>query len=126
MKNSNKWLYTIKIKDDFEDETTPELIVKLCSILEYKLNKVKGSVEKSSLKEDEIDYICQELEETADNFTFLKHLADGTIPEDDWDDYSFYGDFEEDFNGYLSQLYDLADKRVTDKRGVTHKFLFLE
>ena len=126
METSNKWLYTIKIKDNFEDEITPELIIKLCSILEHKLGGVNKAVDKSNLKEDEIDYICQELEDIIDNFVFLKHLADGTIPESEWDDYFFDGDFEGDFNGYLSLLYDLSDKRVTDNNGTTHKFLFLE
>lgn len=100
-----QWKHTIKIKHLFEDETTPELIVKLCNELERQL--------KSILKKHENDWqIYEELEICIDNFIFLRNLADGTIKEDEWYNFSFYGNFEDEFNGYFSQLYDLAD---TDK-----------
>lgn len=104
----NKWKHKIRIKHLFEDKTTPELIVKLCAELEKQLKPINKIYETS----DDGDYVYYQLEECIDNFEFLKHLADGTIPEIEWKDYGFDGDFEEEFNGYLSQLYDLAD---TDK-----------
>lgn len=126
MKTSNKWLYTIKIKEHFGGKTTPELVAKLCSILEHELSRINKAVGKSNLDYEEIGHICQELGEMEDNFNFLKQLADGTIPENEWNNYGFDGNFELWFNDYLEQLYDLADKRVVDKYRITHKFLFLE
>ena len=105
MKQENRlWQHKIKIKHLFESETTPELVIKICTELNTQLEKIKKKYENKN------DGIYEELEINIDNFEFLKHLADGTIPEQDWADYSFYGDFEKEFNGYLSQLYDLADE----------------
>lgn len=100
-----QWKHKIAIKHLFEDETTPELIVKLCSELIRQLNPILNHYSTS----DDGDMIYYELELIIDNFDFLRELADGTIPEDKWSSYGFDGDFEEEFNGYLNELYDLGD-----------------
>lgn len=56
----------------------------------------------------------------------VKHLADGTIPEEEFDDYEFNGNFQEMFNGYFTELYDLADERITLSNNVIEKFLWIE
>ena len=101
-----QWKHKIQIKHLFEDDTTPELIVKICLELKRQLEKINQKYETS----EEGDYIFYELEAIIDNFDFLRQLANGTIPQSEWKDYSFDGDFEETFNGYLSELYDLADQ----------------
>lgn len=126
MENQN-WKYEVTgVKELFEDETTPELIIKLCSHIIPQLTKIANSVENSNIDDGEKYLHSAELEELADNFAFLKELADGTIKKEDWDDYSFEGDFEGWFNDYLSQLYDIGDYRVRLKNGDTQKFIWLE
>lgn len=103
---NKKWKHHIKIKHLFEDETTPELVVKLCDEL---VKQLKPILDKYATSDDEDD-IYYELELHVDNFEFLRSLADGSIEEKAWSEYGFDGDFEEEFNGYLSQLYDFADQ----------------
>jgi len=110
------WKYKIKIKDQFEDETTPELIVKLSGSLATQLKIIKNRVEKN-----ENDMLSYELEMNIDNFEHLGRLASGDIKEEAWEDFNFYGDFEGEFNGYLSQLYDLGDEYLTNNE----KFLWI-
>jgi hypothetical protein len=59
------------------------------------------------------------------NFSFTKALCNGEIPEDTWEDYSFEGDFEEMFNYYMDELYDLGDSRVELTNGVVEKFIWI-
>lgn len=123
---TNNWKYKIKIKDQFEDKTTPELIIKLCDSLIIQLKQISSKVETSSLTEDEKDDCRIVLEEIIDHFVFLKELADGTIKKLEWDDYSFNGDYEEIFNDYLEQLYDIGDRRVINKYNRSEKFIWIE
>lgn len=104
------WKHKIEIKSLFEDDTTPELIVKLCNSLAAQLNPILKKYETSN--EEYADSVYWDLELCVDNFDHLKRLADGTIKEEDWDDYSFKGDFEEMFNDYLEELYDLGDMYI--------------
>lgn len=120
---NNNWKYTVKIKHLFEDETTTELIKTLCKELNRQLEIIKNKTQNSNITEDDQDRVFEELEMLIDNFDFLRQFADGTIEKTTWEDYSFYGDFEEQFNGYLEQLYDLADTRVEVRQGGTEKFI---
>lgn len=119
------WKYKIKIKEHFDKETTPELIIKLCTILVKKLDKILYDSQKT-LHEDSIDNIWYELEEIKDSFEFLLHLADGTIEESEWNNYGFLGDFEGWFNDYLEQLYDISDTVIQLKNGDKNKLLWIE
>lgn len=122
---NEKWLYKISIKHLFEDETTPELIDKICSLLVKQLTVVKEKLENSKIKEHIKDVLTEELEVSIDNFDFLRRLAAKEIEVKDWQHYNFSGDFEEEFNGYLSQLYDLGDERVYLENGERHKFMWI-
>jgi hypothetical protein len=51
-KISNNWKFKIEIKHLFSEETTPELINKLCSRLNTQLVKIKSEVQKSNLMQD--------------------------------------------------------------------------
>lgn len=125
MIKSNKWKYTIKVKDLFEDDTTEEVIISCCERMISELQKVTKEVEKSNLIDDEKDDLGWELVELISNFEFLKDLASGEIEESEWDNYSFDGDFEQWFNDYLEQAYDLGDRRVVTKDNVQEKFMFI-
>jgi len=122
---SNKWRNKISIKNQFEDDTTPELIIKLTGSLITQLTKIKDREEISNLTDYSKECVLEELELSIDNFEFLGKLADGTIPKDKWKNYSFNGDFEEIFNDYLEELYDLGDNRVTTNNNITEKFLWI-
>lgn len=128
MKVSNNWKYKIRIKHLFQDKTTPVLIILLCDSIILQLTKIKEIIEKpiNNICEDDIYYFTSNLEEIIDSFTFLKELANGSIPEDEWDDYRFDGNFESEFNDYLRSLYDLADMRILSKNDVQEKFMWVE
>lgn len=119
------WKYKIEIKHLFSEDTTPELITQLCAILVPKINKILDNSQNSNISEDSIDEFWYELEEIKDNFDFLRQLADGSIKEDDWEDYSFGGDFESWFNDYLEQLYDIGDTKIALKNGTKEKLLWV-
>ena len=121
----SNWRYKIHIKHLFKDETTPELVAEICASLVYQLKHIKERVENSTDIDGDAFFICDELEMNTDNFDFLRKMATQEIPEDKWDDYSFNGDFEEEFNGYLNQLYDLGDERIRLKNGLIEKFIWI-
>ena len=118
---SNKWLYKIKIKHLFKETTTPGLIDKLCGELVKQLQKILKEVEEFDMDGN----MCEELETCIDYFGFLQKMANGGIETSKWHEYGFEGDFEEEFNGYFEQLYDLADERVI-KKGTSYKFIWIE
>lgn len=132
---SNNWRNTVKIKHTFTDDTTPEKIIEICDILIPQLEAIKEKEAKGNLTDYYKGDIDNKLFELIDHFGFLKNLAEGAIPEstsehripeDEWENYSFDGDFEQWFNDYLSELYDLGDERVDNKHNVREKFLWIE
>jgi len=124
-KETNKWKYSINIKDSFKDETTPELVAELCEKLISQLNKIKEKVAKSNLTEDEKYEKGEEIDDLIGQFEFTRDLANGTISESEWDNYEFDGDFEQLFNDYMSELYDLGDKRVLNVNDEIEKFIWV-
>jgi hypothetical protein len=125
MTTSNKWRRNIKIKHLYQTETTPENIIELCDSLGNQLYRIKQTEQKSNLTQDEKNHVSNRLEELIDHFSFLKSFATGDIPESEWADYGFDGDYEDWFNGYLTELYDLADERVMTTNGVSEKFIWI-
>jgi len=123
---SNKWRNEIKVKHLFEDDVTPELVVTLCDTILVQLKKIQEKEAKRNLVEDSKNHIDSEIDELLGHFEFLRDLADGTIPEDEWNDYSFDGDYEQWFNDYMSQLYDLGDTRVLNASNVLEKFMWID
>jgi hypothetical protein len=132
---SNKWRNTISIKRLFQDETTPELVITLCNSLIKQLNTIKERESKGNLTEDEKCNVDNKLFEVIDHFEFLLNLAQGAtddesnetrIPESEWDDYEFDGNFEQWFNDYMTELYDLADERVNTINGINEKFIWID
>jgi hypothetical protein len=129
METSNNWKFNIKIKHLFTSKTTPEVIIIICTSLIQQLKSLIESIEKSNIVEDDKYYLTSNLEEIKDGFQFLQELADGSIPENEWDDYCFEGDFESEFNGNLTTLYDLADCKIESKSGddtIQEKFLWID
>lgn len=123
---SNKWRNKISIKNLFEDDTTPELTAKLCETLISQLRKIQAREQKKNLTEDSLNHVDSELEELVGHFEFLRDLATGEIPESEWKEYDFNGDFEEWFNDYMSQVYDLGDTRVLTTGNVLEKFIWID
>ena len=129
---NNNWMFKIKIKDLLSDESlvfpTDEAkaeVIKISNRLIQELSKLERKTIGSNLKEDEKEVCLEELEEIKSNIEFLKQLADGSIPEKDWHDFSFHGNFEELINEYLSVIYDLGDKRVINKRNELIKYFWV-
>jgi hypothetical protein len=129
---TNKWKFKIKIKyllsNDDMTLPTPENKKKIANKSSFVISELKTllkRIEKSNIKEDVKDRVLEELEMIIDNFDFLKKLADGTISEDTWHEYTFDGNFQEWFNDYLTQLYDLGDKRVITTNGNIDKLLWV-
>lgn len=120
------WKYTINIKEHFQDNVTPKLVATLCSFLIKDLTYILESSQKSNIIALSVDEFWHELEEVKGNFEFLRDLANGTIPEDEWEDYEFTGGFKEEFNGYLEQLYDIGDMRVTLNDGTQEKLIWIQ
>jgi hypothetical protein len=121
----NTWKYRISIKDLFSENTSPELIVTLCSSLEKQLTSLIGKVQVSNLTTDEKDDKEMKLNDLLSNFQFLKQLADGSIKEREWSNYSFDGDYEDMFNGYMDELYDLSDEHARNIKGELEKFIWI-
>lgn len=123
---SNKWRNSIKVKHLFTDDSSPEAIATLCATMVSHLKRVKSREAKSNLTEDSKNHVDSELDELIGHFEFLGDLATGKIPETEWNNYSFDGDFEEWFNDYMSQVYDLGDTRVMTTGNVQEKFMWID
>lgn len=122
----NTWKYRIAIKHLFASKTTPALIISLCNTLESQLKAIREKINNSNLADDEKDDKGMRLEEVQANFIFLRELADSSIPQSEWRQYDFDGDYEALFNGYLSELYDIGDERVRNNKGQLQKFIWIE
>lgn len=125
------WRHVVDIKEKFEEEATPEFIRELCDSLISQLetiHKAEKNKKKDQIEKIQRNSILEEIERIKENFDFLRSLADGSIPETEWDDFCFEGEFEEYFNDYLSQLYDLGDEKVLIKKisgDVLEKFIWV-
>jgi len=103
-----EWITTID--KDFREiitssDATPESIIKIAERAIPELERLKGfAVNDECL----IDLINESIE----HFGFLKELADGTIPETEWDDYAFDGDFKSWMNDYLDEMYNVFDYEI--------------
>jgi hypothetical protein len=123
---SNKWRNSIKVKHLFNDAVTPELIIILCNSILSQLKSIQKKEAKLNLTDDSKNHINDEIEELLGHFQFLKDFATGDIPESEWDDYHFDGDYEQWFNDYFSQLYDLGDTRVVTTNNICEKFMWVD
>lgn len=86
-----------KLNDDVID-------VELFDVLDEWLNKLRV-----------LEYACEvidEIDEVKDNVSFLKDLFTGKIPEEEWDDYDFDGDYQDWLNGCLTCIWDICDSYV--------------
>lgn len=119
------WKYKIEIKHLFKDKVTAELVASICTELVKQLDVILGKSQKANITVESVDDFWNDLEEVRDNFDFLRELADGSIAEEEWGDYSFDGDFKERFNDYLEQLYNIGDMRVTLRNGSIEKLLWV-
>lgn len=122
---SNNWRHKIIIKEHFSEETSPELIVKLCELLIKQIDGIIFSEDHGNLNDDNKYESISLLEDLKSNLEFLKDLANGTIAESNWGDYEFAGDFENWFNGYMEELYNIGDNRVLRKDNVLEKFIWI-
>jgi hypothetical protein len=132
--NTNRWKYTLSIKNLFTDEdiSSPteenkQKVIKICNSILFQLKKLEKNTINSNIKEDEKDLLLEELENLIDNFQFGISLASGEIEESKWDDYSFDGNFQKYINNEcLEQLYDLGDRRIINKKNEIEKYFFVK
>lgn len=132
--NTNRWKYTLLIKDLLtnEDVSKPteenkQKVIKICNGILFQLKKLEKNTINSNIKEDEKDLLLEELENLIDNFQFGISLASGKIEESEWNDYSFNGNFQEYINDEcLQQLYDLGDRRIINKKNEIEKYFFVK
>jgi hypothetical protein len=134
---TNEWRNKIQIKHLFtrDNTTSPELTITLCETLLRQLKSIKAREENGNLCDDDKYFVDEKLTELIDHFEFLINLAEGSIPEkqhlesaikeNEWSDYGFDGNYQQCFNDYLSELYDLGDVRVVDKSRTSHKFIWV-
>lgn len=113
---NNQWRHTIKIKDLFDEDTTHELVNQLCQSAITQLRKIQQieSSRKDVLDDDEKEYYFSKIDELVDSFDCLT------------DDEMDIDDLETEFNGVLSDLYDLGDTKIRLKGNQLQKFLFVD
>lgn len=124
---SNQWKLTLKLFKPFSDNPSKEDVIESAKEIATKLKNTLKSLDKLKfIDEDEGLYLQDELEMIIDNFEHLVHLMDGTISEEDFDNYSYDGDYISRFNEYMDMLYDIANSRILLKPNVSYKFLWVE
>lgn len=98
------WKHSVRIKHLFKPNTTPELIVKLCSELISQLNPILNIYETSD--EDGADSIFYKLESI---ITELESLRDDALENFNLEDEFYNQELEDQFNYIMVDLYDLGD-----------------
>lgn len=100
-----RWKTTIK-KEMRDLITTSkgdkESVIKIADRAILELERLKGFAGND-------DCLIDMIEESIEHFSFMKELADGTIPESNWDEFEFDGEFENIGNYYLSEFFDVLD-----------------
>jgi hypothetical protein len=80
--------------------------------------RIKDSLIKTKGEQWIYDNLQCHLDDLIDHFDFCKDLANGTIPETEWDDFEIAGreDIKDLLNGYLNEMYDLCDTTIGQDR----------
>lgn len=127
IQQSNEWAFTMNIKEHITNDESKEYIAKLCSIIIKHLNRLIKDLDKSKKYDaEDVHFISTDLCYLKQDFSFLMDVCNGTIKEEDFQDYFFNGDYLAYFNGILDSLYDVADSRILNKKGdVSYKFLLI-
>lgn len=116
-----KYRHKLPIKHLLKSTHTTLEIIELCDILINELEKIQDTVEIL----DNNDIILGELDDLIIGFETTSDLCTGEIPEYEWKDYSFHGNYSQYFNEYLNELYRIANEVVNDG-GVKYKFILIE
>jgi len=126
-KETNKWKFSIEIKHLLTETDSPQESVNiLCISLISQLELVKEKLEKDKFVDSDVkETFIDNLNKIIDNFQFLKNFTSGEILMEAWEDYNFNSEWEEWFDGYLAELYDLGDTRIVNKNNTTDKFLWV-
>jgi hypothetical protein len=128
MQKSNEWAFTMELKKHLSSDVSKENVLLLANVLVTKITRlIKDMGASKKYDADDVDQITSELEDSKSNFEHLATLCDGTIPKSDWSEFGFDGDFCQEFNYYLEDLYDIADNRILDKnKTITYKLLWIK
>lgn len=139
-----KWYTRIKYEDFRQPiqelEESKEGISKGCEIMMKVIEQLITKIPSEYLKqiEEAIDdiklinkhYIWYKiylyLDECKDHFDFCNDLTVGNIPREEWEDYSFDGNYLRLFNSYLKEFYDICDTVVDFEDNKVTKFCWLE
>lgn len=96
-------------------------IIELGDFLLQELDKIQETV----YTINGVDIILGKIMSLKDSIRTSLELCSGVIPESEWNDFMFYGNFTQLFNEVLEDLYDLANCEVFDN-GIKYKFILIE
>lgn len=117
------WMFKTKgVKDLIDNSETKESVFNIVNALVPQLKKIHKELPATNLLDEDKETLADELFEIIDNLEFILSL-DGI--EDEWEDYSFNGDWCEILNNTLSDLYDFGDNKPVDKNGTRRKLLWI-
>lgn len=116
-----KYRHKLKIKHILENTHTVQEIASLSIIIIDELEQIQNTVEIL----DNNDIILGELDDLICNLEIVSDLCLGEIPEFEWNDYNFHGNYSQLFNEQLNELYRIANETVNDG-GVKYKFILIE
>lgn len=102
----------LRKKIDECDETQKgiaELCLEMQKALKYLERKVNLIINPDYYYTDNLK---NDIEELYENFGYCRDLCTGQIKEDEWNDFSFDGDFTQLFNDYLEEFWDICDTKI--------------
>jgi hypothetical protein len=117
------WTYNITIKKYFTTKSDKNIISDLSQRLIDQITLIQNKL--YLLRDDDKDYMYFELMEIIEKFESVRDLCNGTIPEMKFDSFGYNENYEQLFNEYLTELYDLADNIVHNKNNVPNKFIWI-
>ena len=116
-----KHRHKLHIKHLIEKASTINHINSICCILISELEEIQDTVEIL----DNNDIILGEIDDLILGLETVSDLCTGEIPEYEWNDYEFHGNYSQLFNESLNELYRIANEVVNDG-GVKYKFILIE
>ena len=129
-KLDTRWMFTIPgVKEVINNEnlTDKEIALHVSKRLLKEVKRVSKNLAHSKpFPEIEMEYLLGELESVIHESEYIKLLASDEIPESEWEEYGFDGDWGEMLDYTLSTLYDIGDMKPIDNHGVKRKLLWVD
>ena len=116
-----KYRHKLHIRHLIENTNTLSEIIKLTDILITELELIQDTCNIL----DNNDIILGELDDLITSLETVSDLCTEEIPEYEWNDYNFHGNYNQLLNESLNELYRIAGEVVNDG-GVKYKFILIE